>query len=149
FVGGDAVEPGAQGGAALEADESAPSGKQRLLEHVFCVLRRAEDAVAVGLQLAPKWLDELAERVLVPVAGARDRWCGHCGSPAASGVSFPITALDPKRSANSSRPVLWRGGVLIGEREPSRLRRKPHAADAGTAELGPALGAGAHLARQL
>jgi hypothetical protein len=78
-VGRDPVKPVAHGRAALELREAPPSGQQRLLDHVLCVLHRAEDPIAVHLQLAPQGLGELAKRLLV--AGARSRKlgfvCGH------------------------------------------------------------------------
>jgi hypothetical protein len=61
----DPVQPGAQGGAALEAVESTPGGQQRLLHRVLGVLQRAEHPVAVELQLAAVPDDQLPEGVLV------------------------------------------------------------------------------------
>jgi len=48
-VGGDAVEPGADRGAALEPSEALPGGKQRVLEGVLGILEGSEHAVAVHL----------------------------------------------------------------------------------------------------
>jgi hypothetical protein len=76
-VGRDPVEPGAQRGAPLEALESAPGRQERLLEQILGVLHRSEDPVAVQLQLAPVGVDELAERVLVPGAGAGEDLLAH------------------------------------------------------------------------
>ena len=72
-VGRDPVEPRAQGGACLETVESAPRRQQRLLHLVFRVLQRAENSVAVQLQLPPIRLDQLPEGVLVSRAGAGER----------------------------------------------------------------------------
>jgi hypothetical protein len=46
-VGRDPVEPGAKGAPPLEARQTAPGAKQRLLQRVFCVGVGAEHAVAV------------------------------------------------------------------------------------------------------
>jgi hypothetical protein len=43
------------------------------LQLVLCVLERAEDAVAVQLQLTPVRVDQLPESVLVARAGAVER----------------------------------------------------------------------------
>ena len=78
-VGRDAVEPGAQRGSPLEAVESAPGSQERLLQQVLGVLQRADDPVAVHLQLAPVGVGELAKRVLVarPGTGEYVRIGGH------------------------------------------------------------------------
>ena len=55
----------------------APGRQQRLLKRVLGVLERAEDPVAVDLQLAPVGLGELAERLLVAGAGAGQSARGH------------------------------------------------------------------------
>ena len=68
-VGRDPVEPGAERAPGLESGQAAPCSKQRLLERVVGVVRRAEHPVAVGVELAAVRLDELAERMLVPAAG--------------------------------------------------------------------------------
>ena len=52
-VGRDAVEPGAQGRAALEAIEAAPRPHECLLDGVLRLERRSEHAVAEPGQLAP------------------------------------------------------------------------------------------------
>jgi hypothetical protein len=68
-VGRDPVKPGAHGRSALERLEATPGGQQCLLDHVLGVLHRAEDPVAVQLQLAPVGFGELAKCLVVP--GAR------------------------------------------------------------------------------
>ena len=60
-VGRDAVEPGAQLGAAFEAIDALPRAQERFLDSILCLERRAEHSVAVGGQL-PAMLLELAER---------------------------------------------------------------------------------------
>jgi hypothetical protein len=75
-VGRDPVEPGPHGGPALESLEAPPDRKKRLLHHVLGVLERAEDPVAVHLQLAPVRLGELAKRLLVAGARPRERRLG-------------------------------------------------------------------------
>jgi len=68
-VRGDPVEPGAQRGATLEPSNAAPRCQQSLLDEIFGVLDRADDPVAVDLELATVRIDELSEGSLVP--GAR------------------------------------------------------------------------------
>src|SRR5512132_658782 len=72
-IGRDPVQPGAQRGASLETVEPAPGCEERLLQLVFGVLQRAEDSVAVQLQLPPVRLDQLLEGVLVARAGTAER----------------------------------------------------------------------------
>ncbi len=84
-VAGYPVQPRAQRGALLEVGQPAPGGQQRLLHHVLGVLDRAEDAVAVHLQLAPVRVGQLAERLLVALAGAVQGGLGH-GSILARGT---------------------------------------------------------------
>src|SRR4029450_4001165 len=50
---GDSIEPRPERGTALELTEATPGREQGLLEHVFGVLQRAEDPIAVQLKLAP------------------------------------------------------------------------------------------------
>jgi hypothetical protein len=76
-VGGDSVEPRAEGGAPLEVVEAAPGREEGLLEHVFGVLERAEDPVAVQLELAPEGVGELPERQLIARTGAAQQPLGH------------------------------------------------------------------------
>ena len=64
-VGGDAVQPGPQRRAALEAGPGAPRLGERLLHEVLGVLEVAEHAVAVHPQLAPVRLDQRRELRLV------------------------------------------------------------------------------------
>jgi hypothetical protein len=63
---GDAVEPGAKRGAFLEVAEPPPGREQSLLERVFRVLARTEDAVAMHVKLAPIRVGELGERMPIP-----------------------------------------------------------------------------------
>ena len=76
-VGGDSVEPCAEGGAPLEVVEAAPGREEGLLEHVFGVLQRAEDPVAVQLELTPVGVGELPERQLIARTGAAQQPLGH------------------------------------------------------------------------
>jgi hypothetical protein len=64
-IGRDPVQPGAHRRAALEPLDAAPRGQERLLHHVLGVLQRADDAVAVQLQLAPERFGQRAERLLI------------------------------------------------------------------------------------
>jgi hypothetical protein len=68
-VGRDSVQPGAHGGPFLELVQRAPRRKQRLLQQVLGVLERAEDPVAVQLELTPVGVRELPEGVFVAAAG--------------------------------------------------------------------------------
>jgi hypothetical protein len=76
-VAGDSVEPRAEGRAPLELVEAAPGREQGLLEHVFGVLQRAEDPVAMELELAPEGVGQLPERQLIAVTGAAQQPLGH------------------------------------------------------------------------
>jgi ABC transporter transmembrane region len=69
----DPVEPGAQRRALLEAAEPAPGGEQRLLDQVLGVVQRAEQAVAVQLELVPVRLDQRRECALVACLCPFDR----------------------------------------------------------------------------
>ena len=112
-VGGDPVEPGAQRGAPLEPGEPAPGREQRLLDHVLGVLERAEDSVAVQLQLAAVRIGEGAEGLLVAVSGALQRCVGHLlsvpRSESSSRVHGPVVTPDwgeTHRSIRKSARVL-------------------------------------------
>ena len=85
-VGRDRVQPGAQRRASLELLEPAPGRQQRLLEQVLGVLQRAEDPVAVELELAPVGLGQLARTPPRRRAGRGRAGCGFRGpgSPIAS-----------------------------------------------------------------
>jgi hypothetical protein len=69
----DPVQPRPQRRARRVAVEPAPRRQQRLLQQVLGVLHRADDPVAVKLQLAPVGIGQLAERVLVSRACAGER----------------------------------------------------------------------------
>jgi hypothetical protein len=63
--GRDLEQPDTQRRAALEPGQALPGREQRLLQRVLRVVGRAEDPVAVHLQLTPVGADEFAERLLV------------------------------------------------------------------------------------
>ena len=65
-AGGDPVQPGPDRRASLEPGQAPPGRQQRVLQRVLGVLHRAEDPVAVHLQLAPVGIDELAKRLPIP-----------------------------------------------------------------------------------
>src|SRR3954465_15070990 len=75
--GGDPVQPGPDRRAVLELLEAAPRGQQSLLEQVLGVLRRADDAIDVRLELTPERVGQLAERRLVAGACMRQGLLGH------------------------------------------------------------------------
>src|SRR5206468_11189869 len=56
-VGGDAIEPGPQGRAAVESVETSPGAHHRLLDGVVRIERRAEHAVAVPRQCGAMLLE--------------------------------------------------------------------------------------------
>ena len=72
-VGRDAVQPGPERRADLERADVLPGGKERLLDRVLRVLSRAEDPIAVHLQLPPVPADQLRERTGVPGLGSDDQ----------------------------------------------------------------------------
>jgi len=61
-VGRDPVQPGAHRASTAEARIRPPGPKQRLLERVVGVIRRAEHPVAVRVQVGAASLHELVER---------------------------------------------------------------------------------------
>ena len=71
-VGGDPVQPGAQGRPALELLEVPPRPQEGLLDEVLGLVDRTEHAVAVHPQLAAVALDEARERRLVAGPGGGD-----------------------------------------------------------------------------
>jgi hypothetical protein len=89
-----AVEPGAQRGSALVALESAPGRQERLLQQILGVLERAEDAVAVQLELLSVGIGELAEGVLVSRARPRERGLAQHAVLASPGRIASITDKD-------------------------------------------------------
>ena len=74
-IGGDAVEPGAHRGAGLEGREALPGGQQRLLQRVLGVLDRAEQPVAMHLDLAPVRIHQLCEGDVVARMCPGDQVC--------------------------------------------------------------------------
>ena len=103
----DPVEPGANRCSPFELLESAPGGKQGLLHTVFGVLDRADDPVAVELQLAPEGVGELAERIRIPGPSARERYVLHGHLPAyVLFVRIPLmTPAGPERNRSGPRFV--------------------------------------------
>src|SRR5437763_1863079 len=65
-VGGDAIEPGAERGARLEALELSPGPEERLLERVVGIVERAEHPVAMDVELALERPRQLPERAFIP-----------------------------------------------------------------------------------
>ena len=103
-VGGDAVEPGPQRGAALETVERLPGPYERLLHGVVGVEGRAEHAVAVagqltavGLERTPVELRRVDSQAVsvMPVAFPR--------RPAV-GSEDALTSVRPLRSVTASLP---------------------------------------------
>src|SRR5207248_6447901 len=88
---GDAVQPGARRGPAVEPVVPAPGPQQCLLHLVLGIVHRAQHPVAVPQQLAPVRVGEPAE-VLVT---------GHEGPPVRCAHSH--TGTDPPAGRNSSR----------------------------------------------
>jgi hypothetical protein len=71
-VGGDAVQPGAEAGAALKLLAAPPGTQHGLLHQVLGVLEGADHPVAVHLQLPPVPLGQRGERGLVTGRGRGD-----------------------------------------------------------------------------
>jgi hypothetical protein len=69
-IGGDRVEPGAQGASAFEPDEPAPRAQERVLQRVLGVSQRSEHPVAVRAELRRVRSDELCKPNLVVAAVA-------------------------------------------------------------------------------
>jgi hypothetical protein len=72
-VRGDPVQPRAQRRAPLEVLEATPRRDERLLHEILRVLHRADDPVAVQLQLATQRLRQRLERDLVARPRAREQ----------------------------------------------------------------------------
>ena len=117
-VGRDAVQPGAQRVALLVSIKSAPGRQQGLLDHVLRVLDRAEDPVAVDVQLAAVGVRQRAERVFV--ARARDG-AGSRSPLDPRTPSRPSTGTQHQRAANSS--LSSRRPVFVRQKETPRRRR--------------------------
>ncbi len=100
-IGRDAVQPGAHRGTLLEPVKPPPGRQQGLLEHVFRVLHRAEDPVAVQLQLAPVRVGEFPERIPVARPGPGERRHGHVPHPRTAS-SFRPACKDTIRGRKSS-----------------------------------------------
>jgi hypothetical protein len=64
-------------GPFREVADTLPGGQHRLLEHVLGVGRRAEDPVAVDLQLPSVPVHQLPECVAVALPGPAHQLCGH------------------------------------------------------------------------
>jgi len=64
-VGRNPVKPGADRRPDFECTDVLPGGQERLLDGVLSVLGRAEDTVAVQLQLTPVPLDQLGKSICV------------------------------------------------------------------------------------
>ena len=68
-VGRDPVQPRAERRSWLEAVDTSPGAEHRLLERVVGVVQRAEDPVAVPVQLLPMRRSQPHERLLVAGLG--------------------------------------------------------------------------------
>ena len=129
-VGGDPVEPGAQGAAALEPRQAAPGPQERLLERVLGIVHRSQHPVAVRVKLAVAGADQPLERGLVAAPGrppaARD--------PGRLVVSRAhALTLDPRRGfkligppMNSPRSFGRYGQDEVRCLKPSRTPRAPY-----------------------
>src|SRR5918992_1432751 len=74
---GDPVKPRPYRGAFLVAADTAPCRQQRLLQQILGVLYRAEDAIAVQLELVSVRLDEPAERLTIAAPRQRQQIPGR------------------------------------------------------------------------
>ena len=95
-VGGDPVKPRPDRCELIELLEPAPRREQGLLDQVFGVLGRADDPIAVQLQLAPVRLGQFAESVLVPRASQRQRALDRLRCLASPGPSEVIAGTDAR-----------------------------------------------------
>jgi hypothetical protein len=80
-VGGDPVQPRAEGSPALEPGQPPPSGGEGLLQRVLRVRKRAEEPVAVELDLSPVRSDQLLEGLLISRTGPFDELGAHSLPP--------------------------------------------------------------------
>ena len=102
--------------------------KPVMAQRVLRVLGRAEDPVAVHLQLAPVGLDELAERVGIPGPGPGRQVGRHHGILASLFLRFPhaLTGTDAARAANWALPAAF--SALFTSRSSRCLRFEADAA---------------------
>ena len=112
----DPVQPGAQRRTLLEALETAPGCEQRFLEHVLSVLHRAEDPIAVHLELAPVGVYELAKRLLVAESCTRQQGLAYHVYVLACPVvlSPPSRLMTPNATERSRGP--WKPSRRISLR---------------------------------
>ena len=106
LVGRDAVQPGPHRGPALESRQAPPGRQQGLLEHVLGVGERAEQPVAVHLQLTPERADQFAEGEFVTGAGALQQGVLHR-------LSIAATAGIPGGRAESAAQRSDRAGAGV------------------------------------
>jgi MFS family permease len=95
----------------VEELKPAPGGQERLLKNILGVLNRAEDPVAVQLELPMVGVDEPAERLLVSRAGAGERSLGHAGILAWPVPFTRLTGSGPIRAEKKSPVPSGPGGV--------------------------------------
>src|SRR5262249_32845601 len=115
------VQPGPDRGTAPAPAQAPPGRQQRLLHRVLGVLRRAEEPVAVHLQLAPVGLDELTERLAVARPGPRQQIRAHQAilpsPPSRSGHrGHPYRARRLRKLGARHRPVSRGGGLYLRDR---------------------------------
>ena len=99
-VGRDPVQPGAYRRPDLEPADVLPGGEERLLDGVLSVLGRAEDAVAVQLQLTPVSLDQLGEGVRVTGLRPGDKISFDENPPIRERLRFHLSGYWYRRRAN-------------------------------------------------
>lgn len=106
-VGGDGVEPRAEGRSLLEARQTSPRREQRFLHRVLGVLDGAEDPVAMSVELLSVRLHELAECGLVAGLSELDQVGAH--APSSHHAQLPRFAerVDTRavRNVARDRPV--------------------------------------------
>ncbi len=111
-VGGDRVEPGAQRAALGELRQAAPGPQHRLLQGVLGIVDRAEQAVAVGVELAAVGVGELPEGPFVASARGLEQLplgcAGSCRRRPHRLPTYPVAIVSIRAAAMSFRP---RGGL--------------------------------------
>ncbi len=122
-VGRDPVEPRPHRSSLLVPGDPAPRRRQRLLQQVLRVLHRAEDAVAVDLELTPERLDEPPERLTVTAPRQREQVLARA----------PVT--DRGVAPPGRRDASHAGSFFPGGRRPRRVRPRPEVASDGRAAV--------------
>jgi predicted enzyme related to lactoylglutathione lyase len=118
----DAVEPGANRAASVEAVEPTPAAQQRLLHNVIRIVKRPEHPVRVRMERPLMARDQAPEGLVVACTSGGERLALVLGSASGNHEdSTPAAARDSSVGNDESTRlprVQPRGGTSIGDRNP-------------------------------